>query len=226
MPFVKIDCKILDKSIWRESPGVCKVWITLLAMADSDGLVEASITGIADRAKMSIEETEVAIIKFQQPDKWSTNQENEGRRIERITEGFKILNYQQYRNKDYTAAARVKKYRDGLRVTGVTKRTEYVYASDVLSYLNLKTGRKYREFKNILPRLREGRTVEEMKKVIDTKLLDPYFVEHPQHMNPETLFRPGNFDRYINQRPEDFKKDDSLNGINKMFLIPPPEKSK
>jgi uncharacterized phage protein (TIGR02220 family) len=204
MPFVKLDCKILDKSIWRESPETKIVWITMLAMADSDGLVEAAIPGIADRAKIPLEETEKAINTFQQPDKWSSNQDHEGRRIERVKEGFQILNYQEYRDKDYTAAARVKKYRECLRVTGVTKRSEYIYASEVLSYLNSKTGRKYRNFKNILPRLREGRTIEEMKQVIDTKLLDPHFIENPQYLNPETLFRPSNFDRYVNQRPADF----------------------
>lgn len=209
MPFVKLDCKILDKSIWRESPEVKIVWITILAMADSDGLVEAAIPGIADRAKVSLDETEKAINTFMAPDKWSSNQDHEGRRIERVKEGFRILNYQEYRDKDYTAAARVKRYRECLRVTGVTKRSEYIYASEVLSYLNLKTGRKYRNFKNILPRLREGRTVEEMKKVIDTKFLDPYFTENPQYMNPETLFRPSNFDRYINQKPQDFKSKTS-----------------
>ena len=215
MPFVKLDCKILDKSIWRESPEVKIVWITILAMADSDGLVEAAIPGIADRAKVSLEETEKAITTFQQPDKWSSSQDHEGRRIERVKGGFQILNYQEYRDKDYTAAARVKRYRERLRVTGVTKQSEYIYASEVLNYLNLKTERKYRSFKNILPRLREGRTIDELKKVIDIKILDPYFIENPQYLNPETLFRPGNFDRYINQRPSDFKrKRSSSNAVS------------
>jgi uncharacterized phage protein (TIGR02220 family) len=204
MPFVKLDCKILDKSIWRASPETKIVWITILAMADSDGLVEAAIPGIADRAKVSLEKTEVAMNTFQAPDKWSSNQDHEGRRIERVKEGFQILNYQQYRDKDYTAAARVKRYRECLRVTGVTKRSEYIYASEVLSYLNLKTGRKYRSFKEIVPRLNEGHSVEDFKKIIDVKLLDPYFIENPHYLNPETLFRKSHFDKYLNQRPADF----------------------
>ena len=215
MPFVKLDCKILDKSIWRESPEICKVWITILAMADSDGLVEASIIGISDRARLPINETEKAIEKFMLPDTYSTNPANEGRKVERVIGGFQVLNYEIYRQKDHTAAARMRKHRDVLRVTGVTLQRVYASASEVLNYLNLKTERKYRSFKNILPRLREGRTIDELKKVIDIKILDPYFIENPQYLNPETLFRPGNFDRYINQRPSDFKrKRSSSNAVS------------
>lgn len=206
MPFVKLDCTMIDKSIWSEDSETRVVWITLLAMADADGLVEAAIPGIASRSKVSLEYTEKAIDKFQQPDKYSSNLSNEGRRIERIDGGFKVLNYQQYRDKDYTAAARQRKYRDTLRVTGVTShRTYMLYASDVLSYLNLKTGKKFKNNKEILKRLADGHTVDELKSIIDTKILDPYFIEKPQYLNPVTLFRKCNIDNYLNQSPEDFK---------------------
>ena len=128
MPFVKLDCKILDKSIWDESSDTRIVWITMLAMADSDGIVEAAITGIAKKANVPIKETEKAIKKFESPDKYSTNPDHEGRRILRIKEGFKILNHGIYREKDYTAAARMRKHREKLRVTGVTS-----YASTSVS---------------------------------------------------------------------------------------------
>jgi hypothetical protein len=114
---VKLDCKILDKSIWRESPEVCKVWITILAMADADGLVEAAIPGIADRARVSIKVTELALRKFQAPDKYSSNPDHEGKRIERTGRGFKVLNYDIYREFSYSSnkeAVRKRKYRGSL----------------------------------------------------------------------------------------------------------------
>ncbi|MBU2527699.1 MAG: hypothetical protein KKC03_13970 [Bacteroidetes bacterium] len=117
MPFVKLDCKILDKSIWRESPEVCKVWITILAMADQDGLVEAAIPGIADRARVSLKETEKAIMKFQAPDKYSSNPDHDGKRIERTGRGFKVLNYNIYREFSYSSnkdAVRKRKYRESI----------------------------------------------------------------------------------------------------------------
>jgi uncharacterized phage protein (TIGR02220 family) len=206
MPFVKLDCKILDKSIWRESAETCKVWITLLAMADLDGLVEASIDGISDRAKISLIETELAVNKFMAPDPHSTNPANEGRRIERVIGGFQVLNYEVYRQKDHTAAARMRKHREALRVTGVTLQRVYASASEVLSYLNLKTGKKYKNTKYIQARLMDGITVDQLKGIIDTKLCDQHFIDNSQHMNPVTLFRPSHIDNYLNQTPQDFHK--------------------
>jgi uncharacterized phage protein (TIGR02220 family) len=204
--FLKLDCSIVFKSIWAEDSDTCKVWITMLAMADSDGLLTAAITGISSVAKVSLENTQKAIDKFLAPDKLSTNPANEGRKIERISEGYKILNYELYRQKDHTAVARQRKHRELSRVTGVTSPAHYVSVSDsILSYLNLKTGRKYRNSKEILPRLGEGHTYEEFIKIIDTKISDPYFIEHPQYLNPSTLFRKSHFDNYLNQKPEDFK---------------------
>jgi uncharacterized phage protein (TIGR02220 family) len=219
MPFVKLDCKILDKSIWRESAEVCKVWITLLAMADLDGLVEASIDGVSDRAKISLEETERAMEKFMAPDLHSTNPANDGRRIERVIGGFQVLNYEVYRQKDHTAAARMRKHREALRVTGVTLQRVYASASEVLSYLNLKTGKKYKNTKYIESRLREGVTVEQLKGIIDAKMCDPHFIENKQHLNPVTLFRPSHIDNYLNQTPQDFAR--KPRGVPATMIRPP-----
>ena len=70
---------------------------------------------------------------------------------------------------------------------------------DVLSYLNQQTGKKFRNTKHIEARLKDGATVEDCKRVIDTKIKDTYFIANPKYLNPETLFRPSNFDRYVNE---------------------------
>lgn len=72
-------------------------------------------------------------------------------------------------------------------------------ALEVLSYLNEKTGRRYRIIKHIEARLKDGATVEECRNVIDIKTTDPHFIQNPKYLNPETLFRPSNFDRYKNE---------------------------
>lgn len=72
-------------------------------------------------------------------------------------------------------------------------------ALKVLSYLNDKTGKRYRVTKYIMARLKDGATIEECKNVIDTKIADPYFIKNPKYLNPETLFRPSNYDRYKNE---------------------------
>lgn len=70
----------------------------MLAMADRKGRVWAAIPGLASRAKVSIEETESALKRFQAPDKYSRTQDFEGRRIEEIDGGWRLLNHAKYRS--------------------------------------------------------------------------------------------------------------------------------
>jgi len=97
--FTKLHDNILTSTIWREVPATKVVWVTLLAMADQDGIVESTIPGLAALANVSIEETESAIEKFLSPDKYSRTREREGRRVERIDGGWRLLNYDKYREK-------------------------------------------------------------------------------------------------------------------------------
>ena len=69
----------------------------MLAMADRKGRVWASIPGLANRARVSIKEAESAIKKFLSPDKYSRTKDFEGRRIEEIDGGWKLLNHEKYR---------------------------------------------------------------------------------------------------------------------------------
>lgn len=76
---------------------------------------------------------------------------------------------------------------------------------DVINYLNLKAGKKYssqvdKNKEHISGRLNDGRTVEELKYVIDVKCEEWLEnAEFNKNLNPVTLFRLSNFDRYINQ---------------------------
>ena len=69
----------------------------MLAMADKRGRVWASIPGLASRAKVTIPETETALECFLTPDKYSRTQDFEGRRIEAIDGGWRLLNHAKYR---------------------------------------------------------------------------------------------------------------------------------
>lgn len=90
--------KILDSTIWREDDKTRLVWVTLLAMTDERGLVDAPIPAIADRARVSVEACRQAMDKFQSPDPDSRSSEFEGRRIEKTPEGWRLLNFMKYRN--------------------------------------------------------------------------------------------------------------------------------
>ena len=70
----------------------------MLAMADRKGRVWASLPGLANRARVSLEEAEAAIHKFMSPDKYSRTSDFEGRRIEVIDGGWRLLNHEKYRS--------------------------------------------------------------------------------------------------------------------------------
>src|SRR5215469_7641270 len=99
MGYTKLFNSILGSTIWREDPVTKVVWITLLALANRDGVAEASIPGLANFAGVSIAKTEAAIKKFSSPDLYSRSPEFEGRRIEGIDGGWRLLNHGKYRQK-------------------------------------------------------------------------------------------------------------------------------
>ena len=70
----------------------------MLAMADRKGRVWASVPGLANRARVSLKEAEAAIKKFLSPDKYSRTSDYDGRRIEIIDGGWRLLNHEKYRS--------------------------------------------------------------------------------------------------------------------------------
>lgn len=98
LPYAKLACSILDSSVWYEDDATLRVWITLLAMKDKNGIVNASIIGLAGRARKTIPETETALAKFMSPDPFSRTPDYEGRRVESVPGGWLVLNHQLYRD--------------------------------------------------------------------------------------------------------------------------------
>jgi len=95
--YTKLFSSIVASTIWRESKETKIVWITLLAMANADGRVDASVPGLADMARVTVDECVAAIGVLSAPDSWSRSKEFDGRRIEAIPGGFRVLNYAKYR---------------------------------------------------------------------------------------------------------------------------------
>jgi len=97
--YTKLFNSIIGSTVWREDPATKVVWITLLALADQDGIVESSVPGLANYAGVSVPETETALKKFLSSDPYSRSPEHEGRRIEPTDGGWLILNHFKYREK-------------------------------------------------------------------------------------------------------------------------------
>lgn len=73
------------------------VWITMLAMADKNGEVQASVPGLARVAGVQTESCREALAKFLSPDPDSRTKDDDGKRIEPIEGGWRLLNHRKYR---------------------------------------------------------------------------------------------------------------------------------
>lgn len=95
--YTKLFSSIVTSTIWTESNETRLIWITMLALSDKDGVVPASVPGLANLARISIEKCEEALGVLASPDKYSRTVEFEGRRIEKIDGGWRLLNHGKYR---------------------------------------------------------------------------------------------------------------------------------
>ena len=140
MGFVKLDSGLLTSTLWahREER---EVFITALLMAEPHevlestpqlevgslhetgfqvpvgwyGFVAAAGPGIIRQALVGHVEGMAALKALGDPDPESRSKAFEGRRMVRVDGGYIILNYIKYRDRDYTAAARAKRYRDRIK---------------------------------------------------------------------------------------------------------------
>lgn len=136
MGFVKIDTGMLDSTIWFEKDQR-DIFITALLMAEPReyvepakqievdkitytgwevppgwyGFVRASGVGIVRRALVDVKPGIEALRALGAPEEESRSKEWEGRRMVRVDGGYIVLNYMKYRDKDYTAADRMRRLR-------------------------------------------------------------------------------------------------------------------
>ena len=96
--FTKLFASITESTVWCESDSTRLAWITMLAMSDSRGRVWASVPGLANRARISVDAARSAIATFLAPDPDSRTHDHEGRRIEPIDGGWRLLNHEKYRS--------------------------------------------------------------------------------------------------------------------------------
>lgn len=121
--YTKLFHSILASSVWSEDDQTRIVWITLLAMADQHGEIQASIPGVARLAGVSLQATEAAIAKFLGPDPYSRTPDNEGRRLLPMTGGWVVSNHAKYRlmaskeDEKRKTAERVARHREAKRYT-------------------------------------------------------------------------------------------------------------
>jgi hypothetical protein len=96
--FTKLSTGILDSTIWFAPDRTRLVWVTMLAMCDQWGRVLCSVPGLAHRARVPVEDAREAIASFLGPDPDSRTKDHDGRRIDEIDGGWRVLNHAKYRD--------------------------------------------------------------------------------------------------------------------------------
>lgn len=94
--YTKLWGHILESTIWQEPNDLIVLWIAILALKDKDHMVFATIPGLASKAKIDNETCAKYIRRLESPDKWSGNQEHEGRRLMPIDGGWFVINGAKY----------------------------------------------------------------------------------------------------------------------------------
>lgn len=107
----------------------------MLAMADAQGRVWGSIPGLANRARVPVEDCRTAIECFLGPDVDSRTKDFEGRRIEVIDGGWRLLNYPKYRERRDAESVKERKRKWIANKRAAAKKTVNISAAVV----NLKT---------------------------------------------------------------------------------------
>jgi len=94
--YTKLFSSITESTIWSEPAGTRLVWITLLAKCNRHGEVFGSVPGLARLANVTLDECVKALDTFRSPDRWSRTPDNDGRRIEDIEGGWRLLNHAKF----------------------------------------------------------------------------------------------------------------------------------
>lgn len=97
--YAKVFDSLLTSSLWCHEHYVIRIWIAMLARCDSRGVVGGSIPGFASLCRVTRGEMEQALEVLLSPDPDSRTPDHEGRRLEVVPGGWRILNYKAYRDK-------------------------------------------------------------------------------------------------------------------------------
>jgi hypothetical protein len=110
--FAPLFSEITDSSIWEEPYHVRISWITMMARKQADQVAYCDAYRLKKWANLdSIEEAEDALKVLSSPDTRRLGQLFEGRRIEQVEGGWRLLNGRHYEDLARTISERVRKAR-------------------------------------------------------------------------------------------------------------------
>lgn len=109
MSFAKLDSGIVNSTIWVQPADVLKVWVWFLSQCDANGVVRTAAPPLAHACMVPLDRMREILALLESPDPDSRTSTDEGRRIEKIEGGWRIVNYGAYREKRDEEATRERK---------------------------------------------------------------------------------------------------------------------
>jgi hypothetical protein len=95
--YTKLHAGIVTSTVWSYDSDTRVVWVTLLALADADGVVIGTAPGLARVANVSLEAMRKALSIFESPDPDSSTPDEDGRRIVKVDRGWRLVTHAKYR---------------------------------------------------------------------------------------------------------------------------------
>lgn len=95
--FTKLDSGIVHSSIWVQPHDVLRVWIAVLALANMDGVVDATVPALSHLCMIELDRTREILRMLESPDEDSRSEAEEGRRLVKIPGGWWLVNHAEYR---------------------------------------------------------------------------------------------------------------------------------
>lgn len=102
---------ILDSRVWEEPAPTLKVWIWFLVSADPEGFRGGTVRSVARGANVDEEEARAALGFLCAPDPESRDDEHEGRMLEPVARGWRVVNLAKWRELAKREAERARKRR-------------------------------------------------------------------------------------------------------------------
>jgi hypothetical protein len=104
MSFTKLDSGIVNSTLWLLPDDVLRVWVWFLSQADANGEVRTAAPPLAHICRIPLERMREILALLEGPDPDSRSPVEDGRRIEKIDGGWRLVNYAKYRaNRDAEA---------------------------------------------------------------------------------------------------------------------------
>lgn len=94
--FSSLFSSVVLSVIWCQEPYICKIWVTLIALMDRDGIVRADLPRLAELCHVTEKQCARAIKILTSPDPTNITEPPLGCRLEAVGGGWRMIHHVTY----------------------------------------------------------------------------------------------------------------------------------